>query len=71
MIVADALMFIVGCHPWTRLLETRGWIIEHDGDVLHFKERGMIVTLSDCVDHPHVSCNDVVLENTLQVPPHS
>ena len=30
-----------------------------------------MVTLSDSTDKPYVSCTNVVLENTVQMPPHS
>ena len=68
MIVADALMsdVILG----RDFLKTHGCIVElsKNRDVLHFKERGMMVTLSGSVDKPDISCINVVLENTLQVP---
>ena len=71
MIVADALMsdVILG----RDFLKVHGCIVElsETRDVLHFKERGMMVTLSDSTDKPEISCINVVLENTLQVPPHS
>lgn len=71
MIVADALMsdVILG----RDFLRTHGCIVElsKNRDVLHFKERGMMVTLSDSTDKPYVSCINVVLENTIQMPPHS
>ena len=71
MIVADALMsdVILGLD----FLKTHGCIVElsKNRDVLYFKERGMMVTLSDSVGKQEISCTNVVLDNTLQVPPHS
>ena len=31
----------------------------------------MMVTLGDSTDKPYISCINVVLENTIQMPPHS
>ena len=71
VIVADSLMsdVILG----RDFLKTHQCTVElsKNKDVLHFKELGMVITLNDSVDNPEISSLNVVLESTLQVPPHS
>ena len=71
MIVADSLMsdVILG----RDFLKTHQCTVElsKNKDVLRFKELGMVITLNDSVDNPEISSLNVVLESTLQVPPHS
>ena len=71
MIVADSLMsdVILG----RDFLKTHQCTVElsKNRDVLRFKELGMVITFSDSVDNPEISSLNVVLESTLQVPPHS
>ena len=71
MIVANSLMsdVILG----RDFLKTHQCTVDlsKDKDVLHFKERGVVVALGDSVDEPETCSVNVVLEATLQVPPHS
>ena len=71
MIVADSLMsdVILG----RDFLKTHQCTVElsKNKDVLRFKELGMVITFSDSVDNPEIYSLNIVLESTLQVPPHS